>query len=145
MEEKIVSKKVAFLAMMKGFIEDCYYHYNLDSNLLLENSVYGKQIVATHHLLANTYDFHTERWGGGNKNSIAAPTQSHLQKWLRDKHNIHITTYIWCPDGKNRFDSDVISDLVEDTKESNTEFMSYEESLEDALLEALNLLPDEKV
>jgi len=66
-----------------------------------------------------------------------------LQKWLRDVHDTHIRIQIWQPDEFNRFDSEVISVLVDVDEESTTEFLTYEEALEKGLFESLNLIKDE--
>lgn len=65
-----------------------------------------------------------------------------LQKWLRDKHDIHIRMQMWLPDESNRFDADIISNLVDVEEESNNEFLVYEDALEEGLFEALKLLKD---
>lgn len=77
----------------------------------------------------------------------SAPTQSELQKWLREKHKIHI---IIEPAGKNfdlfigyccktqqdviEYEMEIINTKYEDIKM----YPSYEEALEELLLEALN-------
>ena len=138
MEDKIVYYYTANLALEKGFNEDCFYHYN--GKYLLENSVSDKQNVATHHLLANHYDFEIERWGGGNKNSIPAPYLSVLQKWLREIHNIHVYAfyefnlhYFYV-----RINANILS--IDINNKNCQEFNKYEEALEVGLFEALKLI-----
>lgn len=90
--EELVSFELAKLAKGNGFDLDCLYHYTPGYEKALENSVVGKNNVATHHLYANNYDFEINRWGGGNKDSIAAPTQSQLQKYFIEQHNIDVVS-----------------------------------------------------
>lgn len=62
-----------------------------------------------------------------------APTQSLLQKWLRDKHNIKVLItwgYAWEWNVKTREQTTFIKDGTYNT---------YEEALEDGLKQALNL------
>ena len=70
-------------------------------------------------------------------------SQSLLQKWLREKHNIQIVIFLH---QKNRkvfeytYDSTVYSSLIEVDSSDDLEFNTYEEALEDALQFALNLI-----
>lgn len=137
MQDQLVSFKTAKLAKEKGFLEDCLYHYTPGYNEVLENSVYGKEHTSTHHLYANSYDFEIQRWGGGTKSSIAAPTQSLLQKWLREKYDIHISLMIY---DDNSWSAQLVCDKADiDTKYAYESYdcMTYEEALEVGLQEAL--------
>jgi len=135
MEDKIVKSEVADLALLKGFEEDCFYHYNY--GLLLENYVINKQHVATHHLFANNYDFEIERWGGGHKYSIPAPYLSVLQKWLRETQNIHVYAF-YDPILHYYYvnvNGDILNKRVDD--KNCPEFESYEDALEYGVEDAL--------
>lgn len=61
------------------------------------------------------------------------PTQSLLQKWLREVHNIHIT--IWYNELTKKYRIDTPEDLNE------SEYESYENALEIVLQEILKLIP----
>jgi hypothetical protein len=69
------------------------------------------------------------------------PVQSNLQKWLREKHNIHIIirpgfgSEIW-------YDWIVVTEQQEILADRDTSFETYELALEAALVEGLKLLPD---
>lgn len=67
------------------------------------------------------------------------PTQSSLQKWLREKHNIDVISY---PSAhiKNKYIILIISKLELIYDESEIKYDSYEEALEKGLLEALKLI-----
>jgi len=73
---------------------------------------------------------------------IAAPTQSLLQKWLREVHKISVeSTSCWWDDGKKEFEYNVYKkDLGGDSPCSLSVFKTYEEALEVGLQEALKLI-----
>jgi hypothetical protein len=83
----------------------------------------------------------------GNNHDIERPTQSLLQKWLRDVHKLHAYTdcnasgWFWMIDKTNG-----TSILWSDDSGPNPggEWDNYEEALELALFEALNLIKNEK-
>jgi len=67
-----------------------------------------------------------------------APTQSLLQKWLREKHNIQITILRGFDGGsKNWFYIGEIGLVIANKRVS---LGTYEEALEEALLESLKLI-----
>jgi hypothetical protein len=152
MKEQLVSFEVAKLAKEKGFSENCFHHYNSDGCVCENHVEMNKMYIATHNLLANNTDFELERWGGGNKYSIVAPTQSLLQKWLREKHNIVINisaipNFIDLNNKKVSFYYNIIknNDWIEEnfdekTSIEETYYDTYEEALEVGLLEALKLI-----
>lgn len=76
MEDGVVDFDIAILAKEKGFDIDCLYkHLNEDQIFKCIGTPWECQ-----------YDPPKE-------NFINAPTQSLLQKWLREKHNIDIVIY----------------------------------------------------
>lgn len=136
MKKRIIEFKTAQLAKEKGFLKDCFYHYDKNGEIQ-ENQVSHKTYVATHHLYANSYDFEIERWGGGNKDCIAAPTQAQLQTWLRNKKILVEVRPIddwnhWC---YSIFMEDCMLPFFE--VKNNNEYPSYEEALEAGLYEGL--------
>lgn len=128
MEETIISFQVAKLAKEKGFDENCYQSYNVyDGELsrfpLLEN-MGGEPIT-------NPLEY---KWKNSliHKSVITAPTQSLLQKWLREVHNINV----YC-----------VPTEIDETKWYNNIASSYkvytgtyEEALEEGLYQALLLI-----
>jgi hypothetical protein len=70
------------------------------------------------------------------------PTQSLLQKWLREVHEISVeSTSCWWDDGKKEFEYNVYKkDLGGDSPCSLSVFKTYEEALEVGLQEALKLI-----
>jgi len=91
----------------------------------------------------NIYDDDDDEVHGGYSNNllipirISAPTQTSLQKWLRDEKNIHLTVI---------HRNDIITNigsydfLLENTDVKYHNFKTWEEALEIGLRFALNLI-----
>ena len=108
MKEQLISFETAKLAKEKGFGCETDNYYSEDSNELI-NEAY-----------CNCEEYGT-----------SAPTQSLLQKWLREKHNFAVLIeegwtwthrFGWC------------------TVNAGKEFNTYEEALEDGLIKALKII-----
>lgn len=117
MKEELISFETAKLANSKGFKFD----YNLVNTLYYRRS--DKILIDKSYHSPDDY---------------AAPTQSLLQKWLREVHNIHVTPYI----------SDISVDIYGCSikwhdnayKEQFVKGNIYEKALEVGLKEALKLI-----
>ena len=115
MEDKLVSLETAKLAKKKEFNEICQYYYEI-----LDKPISLQKMSCSN---AEGYKQPT------------APTQSLLQKWLREKHNIHLIAYKninidgydWC-----YITTDGITNI--------NSYKTYEEALEAGLQEALKLI-----
>lgn len=140
MKEQIISFETAQIAKEKGFeqnpykVEYCYGPtYTDGSNINLRNSLYNPE-----------------------SNICTAPSQSALQRWLREIHQIE--TRIWAehyPNGTNWCCQALQWDLTLDFKTSdlikngtfafgdNGEFKTYEESLEFILQEAVKMIANQ--
>ena len=70
-----------------------------------------------------------------NKEWFNAPTQSLLQKWLREKHNIYIN-----PQASNSIDSWFDIYYKHECIMEKDMFRTYEDALEKGLIEALKLI-----
>ena len=125
MQEELVTLETAKLAKEKEFNWICEYYYEILHNPIT-----------------------IQRLNNSNKEGFkqpSAPTQSILQKWLREEHKIHINITEWefekwyfeIIDGRN---SPVkrVRTRIEDGIE--WEFNSYEKALEVGLQEALKLI-----
>lgn len=119
--EEICTCEVAKLAKEKGFPQDVFGTCEMKSSCYLEDGRYYKD--------GCIYPI---------ENAYTAPTQSLLQRWLREKKNIHIeiiataSGYYWCvnkTNGTSITDSDVLN---RGTNEGGC-FDTYEFALEDAL------------
>jgi len=110
MKEQIISFKTAKLAKKKGFdVKAKWITYQLldeDSNVI-------------------------EKF---NSSLLALPTQSLLQKWLRDKYNIQISIELWIYKKQQVYSYQI------NYNSSTRRFNSYEEALENALYESLKLI-----
>ena len=65
------------------------------------------------------------------------PTQSLVQKWLREVHNIHIS--VICSVLRDKYWSEIYGQNTT-AMESVLEYSTYEEALENALQESLKLI-----
>ena len=135
MEERLVSYETALLAKEKLFNIPTLYFY-FDSKLKYNHSIKPRN----NNIIAGSLE-------------VSAPTQSLLQKWLRDKHNLHIEIrflrlnwifFIYDLTNPNREcllnicwlgDSDYF-----ESKGLPTVIHTYEQALETALINALKLI-----
>jgi len=140
MEEQLITFETAKLAKEKGL---CDYFENASSKT--------KYVMAFYSEDGETYkevEFQLEDCVILDR--YYRPTQSLLQKWLRDVHKIHvdikewelINWYFYIKDGRTSPVKDIRIKIDEDSK---WKFDSYEEALEAGLQEALKLIKDELV
>lgn len=108
MKEQLISFDTAKLANNKGFLQWTEKRYNKKG----------------------TFN-DSKTW------SISAPTQSLLQKWLRETHNIHL--YI-IPTGFKLSKRFIPQFRFSGYEYKDLDFKTYEEALEKGLQEALNLI-----
>ena len=135
MHDELVTYEVAKLAKEKGFPQE---HDHND-----HSQTYCWDGLRNIHSLCKW-----EMWYSGeynNEDMYAAPTQSLLQRWLREEKNIHIeivataSGYLWIADKVNGTaitDSDVLNRGIND----GGCWDKYEQALEDALKYALENL-----
>lgn len=141
MTEQLISFPVAKLAKEKGFKEFCYAYYDERRKLFFENKANGSSTdtyfeVNFEDLLENfnTYKF-----------TYSAPTQSLLAKWLREKHNIHISCHpLKWNDNKIILYNAAIRDFNNKGEYYSVESINYESALELALEEGLKLIENIK-
>ena len=126
MKEELISFETAKLAKEKGF------NIKIEQRFLgIEG--YTRKVYKDLEVLALEY---------------CQPTQSTLQKWLRDVHNLY--PFAWCnasgwgwelekTNGTHISIMDIDGD-VEGTEPESGMFKSYEEALEKGLQEALKLI-----
>ena len=121
--EEICTYEVAKLAKEKGFNEKCYHYYQ---NGALES------------------DECFNRYNRGVDNVYSAPTQSLLQRWLREEKALHIQITLW---DKGWYSDIWAFEYYEEEKEyyakrlhQSPDLTSYELALEDALKYALENL-----
>lgn len=132
MEDQLVKFETAIFAKEKGFNIPTLYFY-LDGSLRYNHSIK----LRNSNTLPGTID-------------VSAPTQSLLQKWLRDVHNIDIQITL-VKAGYNEYKVEIYK-RPENTNEYTYFFIkeedcvyikyfhTYEEALEEGLQEALKLI-----
>tara|TARA_R110000822_G_scaffold308560_1_gene436650 strand:+ start:112 stop:471 length:360 start_codon:yes stop_codon:yes gene_type:complete len=119
MKDELVTFDTAKLAKEKGFDEIVYGRYMFNPN----------QLESSEKAHKNTWD----------ENYLAAPTQSLLQRWLRDEKNL----WVGVDHYKNRTYTAHISDECDNSKSDElfgNIYYSYEQALENGLQEALKLI-----
>jgi hypothetical protein len=139
-KDEIVKIKTAKLAKEKGFVEPCKKYYveylitNESDNPSFRTKK-GEIELSTDFIINNS---HSDL---SNENYIcyAAPSQSLLQRWLREKYNIHVEPYI----SRILFgyiikamDNHPIYPSIQET-DKICGFQTYEDALENGLYEAL--------
>lgn len=130
MEEELIKHETAVLAKEKGF------------NIWQNNFYHEKEIETFDYNFDGSTPFATKEYD--NENTIYAPTQFLLQKWLREEHNIHISIRRLTYEGKNEVEYNEFIYLPNKDEEEDinigNEFPTYEEALENALIESLKLI-----
>ena len=129
MEEQLISFETAKLAKEKGFDEECYFTYDKISK---EYCIFESEYSETNSEI--------------NKYIYSAPTQSLLQKWLREKHKIWVSVSVEIFTLKHSYDvfkheEDDYGPILITYKTSSDEWdLTYEEALEYGLQQALKLI-----
>lgn len=120
MMEEIITFETAKLAKEKGF-NSCNKlgSYNKEGNYMYE-IVTDSETIAAYGLLPS-------------------PTQSLLQKWLREVHSLSVKIDDYITNSRVRYDYSV-SDLGSQEDNPTGVFETYEEALEQGLQEALSLI-----
>lgn len=144
MQEQLISFETAKLAKEKGFDIITNKYYKSINPLVTKKDL---KINLLDNELKTNYNFRS--YAG----LYLAPTQSLLQKWLREEHGIHIELYRHNPNNKLTW----YASLYDLTEESHiygfkasfywtnvdgkaVRHESYEEALEKGLQEALKLI-----
>lgn len=120
MKEQLIKYKTAVLAKEKGFFIWQPERYNT-----IGECIYTPMLKYVNNRLITP-----------DRNQVYAPTQSLLQKWLREEHHIDIIVtskilgYSYC----------IYNRYPPKTTTNNNLFEHYEEALEEALHESLKLI-----
>ena len=136
MKEQKVSFKTAKLAKEKGFNWECTDGYGSEgTEYFLEDYEDGDILFDNWNHLE--YGYESDRIC-----CISAPTQSLLQKYLREKYGIIVTSdpVIGLSDLKYSYNIYKKDNLWRITKFTAKQWDIYEEALEDGLIEALKLI-----
>jgi len=138
MENQIIEHKTAVLAKEVGFDEETVMEYRIP---VVNNEERSPSLWKVYSNLCGYY-------GVEYRGYIAAPEQSLLQKWLREKHNIQIVIVPFAIDSTNE-NSECKYHLYVNYKQfyafinldkNDVTYDSYEEALEIGLYEGLLLI-----
>ena len=139
MKEELVSLNVAKLAKENGFEELCYYYY--DEHNKLQEPYLENGSSTDVEFKVNLTDL-LENWNFKWNNTTSAPTQSLLQRWLREVHKIHLVC--WLYDRQNKFYTEFGYQGESTTKvqggDTTKLFDTYEQALEEGLKHCLHLI-----
>ena len=134
LEEKLISFETAILAKEKGFKNACDGFVNKDNEyIFMPDLLYPNNSEFSHN---SEEDPEVVEWKELMKTLVLAPTQSLLQKWLREAHEISIKIDDYYTNSRVRFDYNVC-ELGSQEDNPVGIFETYEEALEIGLQEAL--------
>ena len=119
MEDQLISFELAKLAKEKGFDESCNFIFEYNKEKYL-GFIQRKN---------STYDY-----------VITRPTQSLLQRWLREKQEIDVIVFIYFIGNNRKYFPEIYKDNKFQYLDSDLKLVdSYEDALEAGLFEALKL------
>lgn len=131
MEEQVIGFDVAVLAKKKGFLEvECRHYYDKDSDLVKAN--YYESDVTNRAIDNDSGYFNSAPF-------CVAPTQSLLQKWLREVHGWQVNV-----DREDDYWKPVLIEFKSGNKYRSLPIRSesFEAVIEAGLQEVLKTLPD---
>lgn len=139
MKDELVSFETAKLAKEKGFDEPCSHYYVLDFQNFKADGVLHKTGLPNDYDSNNILQFVKRT---NQPHLSGAPTQSLLQRWLREEHEIFIEVTFVDSATNDWFGRVCARDIMSPVFEAHTteEHKTYEDALEEGLLEALKLL-----
>jgi len=143
MKDQLISFETAKLARESGFDEECGLNYAQDGEVqtLQYWEGNGNGFESNSEI---DCDFYIE-----NNPVCSAPTQSLLQRWLREVHEIEVISYpiiVGSYSFKIYKFTEIINIIylngrnVSNKKDNNKSWPNYEEALEEGLQEALKLI-----
>ena len=130
MEEQSISFETAKLAKEKGFKIPTPVMYKGNEKSYGHNNEWG----IDEQRLDGKFPYRNQQW-------YSIPTQSLFAKWLREKHEIYVTSQIGNLDFINTYHYDIrYIDKNKFICKVKGNFKTYEEALEAGLQEALKLI-----
>ena len=137
LKEKLISFETAILAKEKGFKNACDWFVNKDNeHIFIPDLLYPNNSEFSHN---PEEDPEVVEWEEFMKTLAFAPTQSLLQKWIREVHDMSIKIDDYYTNSGLRFDYNVC-ELGSQEDNPVGIFETYEEALEIGLQEALKLI-----
>ena len=149
MEEQLTSFKTAKLAEEKGFNWKCRGRIHCSHFHFVKKNIIPINVpINEDETFAPIEDWNNKKHQDpNNKNGtltglyLSLPTQSLLQKWLREKHYIHINLFTSFENMKMIYDVDIFQQYQDSLKCKKSLYgKTYEETLEKGLFEALKLI-----
>ncbi len=152
MGDQLINFETAKLAKEKGFKEPVYYYFQKPVG-----SKYFSEALDTEleeeAIFISINDVNPEDCNSGDdfpNRYYSRPTQSLLQKWLREEHKIHIDIQYsfnynkFCYFVYNNSQIRILAELLflESDTEKYLKYNTYEDALTEALLEGLSLIPN---
>ena len=134
MKEQLVSFETAKLAREKGFNVPCLQAYRIWRGNLRKYDANPLEEIQAELEPYTQYPLPEIVYFTQSKEHTLAPTQSLLQKWLREEHNIIISIVPTAKLGKLGYNYSVLY------TEYRLKYDSYEEALEAVLYEELKLM-----
>lgn len=130
MLEQLISFETAKLAKEKGFDEIVFCYFS--DGILNDDETFLNKTSSTNYNSKywDKIDEDDEEW-------VSAPTQSQLQKWLREKHGIDILVQRAFSNGIKKYILTPCFDKPIPKGYESVEKNNYEEALEIALFKAL--------
>ena len=143
MEETRVTFETAKLAKEKGFNWKCRGKVHCSHYHLIKNNIIPSNIPTSHDdMFAPLKD-----WNNHLKPKLdtetSLPTQSLLQKWLREVHNIYISIFVSKYTGKVVKEYSILIrnfNINDGEKSLHEQFLIHDEALEYGLQQALKLI-----
>lgn len=127
MTEQLITFETAKLAKEKGFDEITDFIFSIEMDIKSGGWI-DENINGLKH-------------SDGDNPFVSAPTQSLLQKWLREEHNIHFIIKVFYDSLLNK--TTYVADPIQLGQGKTKRLLpkdTYEEALEAGLFEALNLI-----
>jgi len=126
MKEELITFETAKLAKEKGFNGKCYKMCDPMGNII--------------HDTYTDYGVNYNSNEGKHKDMYSLPNQSLLQKWLREKHKIHVVadvndTLSWVYTIQMLYKAKYKTQVI-----ANNSYKTYEAALEEGLQKALKLI-----
>ena len=136
MKEQLISFETAKLAKEKCFNWECYASYNINGEDFEDTTIRSSIKDVNSDMMFDLYSYNPEK--GSERCDV--PTQSLLQKWLRENHKLIISIIPSLDGGYFNGEYDFEIRDTEFHLSDDTNFNSYEHALECGLQEALKII-----
>lgn len=139
MKEDLITYKTALLAKEKGFDEITEFWWEIGSGDINDGNKTPCLYSSPGNSLQNSTLMKEYKYQDIRCGEFSAPTQALLQKWLREKHKIHVQPQKFFHNKGFKIGKILISESSYNGPHGG-KFDNYEEALEYGLKEALKLI-----